>query len=211
LLSKVGVRPAYHTPPFTPSSRAVRIRSVQTLGSRPRPSGADLSGLRRPLRHFRRSSFRDLCPHKSTFLPPFTPRPLWRFHATMDALTPAGPALLRAPPRMNTVLRTQQVSLLHVPGLPDHSVSNHPRRPTAALTRHPSARRVPSRLRHLLAGSPTALAESSSSSYGLVVHLLRLPTPPRGDAVAVGYRPQSVCLKWTCTTPTRYAHRRTSL
>ena len=117
---------------------------------RPRPSGADLSGLRRPPRHFRRSSFRDLCPHKSTFLPPFTPRPLWRFHATMDALTPAGPALLRAPPRMNTVLRTQQVSLLHVPGLPDHSVSNHPRRPTAALTRHPSARRVPSRLRHLL-------------------------------------------------------------
>ena len=33
-------------------------------------------------------------------------------------------------------------------------------------------------------------AESRSLSYGLIVHLLRLPTPPRGDAVAVGYRPE---------------------
>ena len=34
-------------------------------------------------------------------------------------------------------------------------------------------------------------AESSSSSYGLVVLLLLLPTPPRGDAVTVGYMPES--------------------
>jgi len=32
----------------------------------------------------------------STFLRPFAPRPLRRFHATMDALTPEGPALRRA-------------------------------------------------------------------------------------------------------------------
>ena len=38
------------------------------------------------------------------------------------------------------------------------------------------------------AGSPTGLAESGSSSYGLVVHLQLLPTPPRGDAVTFGYR-----------------------
>jgi hypothetical protein len=53
-------------------------------------------------------------------------------------------------------------------------------------------------------------AESSSSSYGLVVHLLLLPTPPRGDAVTVGYGPESVCPELTFTTLTLYAHRRTS-
>src|SRR6266704_6273839 len=52
-------------------------------------------------------------------------------------------------------------------------------------------------------------AESSSLSYGLVVHLLLLSTPPRGDAVAVGYRPESVCLKRTFTSPTTRAFRRT--
>ncbi|MCK6495718.1 hypothetical protein L6Q85_05585 [bacterium] len=53
------------------------------------------------------------------------------------------------------------------------------------------------------------MAESSSSSYGLVVHLLLLPTPPCSDAVAFGYRPESACLKWTYTTPIMYARRRT--
>ena len=67
----------------------------------------------------------------------------------------------------------------------------------------------PSQLCHApqLAGSPASAgpgftflqqarrsrpAESSSSSYGLVVHLLLLPTPPRGDAVTFGYRPERV-------------------
>ena len=66
-----------------------------------------------------------------------------------------------------------------------------------------------SRLRHFHAGSPTAQAESSSSSYGLVVHLLLLPTPPRDDAVAVGYRPESADLKRTSTSLLMCAHRRT--
>ena len=52
-------------------------------------------------------------------------------------------------------------------------------------------------------------AESSSLSYGLVVHLLLLPTPPLGDAVAFGYRPESICLKRTCTSLTSRALRRT--
>ena len=42
-------------------------------------------------------------------------------------------------------------------------------------------------------------AESSSSSYGWAVRLLLLPTPPLGDAVAVGYRPENVYLKGTST------------
>ena len=67
-----------------------------------------------------------------------------------------------------------------------------PRTPDVALARYPSAHRAISRLRHSLAGSPVRQAESSSLSCGLVVHLLLLPTPPRGDAVAVGYRLESV-------------------
>src|SRR6266545_8179413 len=43
------------------------------------------------------------------------------------------------------------------------------------------------------------LAESSSSSYGLATHLQLLPTPPRGDAVTLGYGPESVCPGRTCT------------
>jgi len=41
--------------------------------------------------------------------------------------------------------------------------------------------------------------ESSSCSYGLVVRLLLLPTPPRGDAVALGFGPESVCPEGTFT------------
>src|SRR3989441_13320738 len=55
----------------------------------------------------------------------------------------------------------------------------------------------------------TCPAESSSSSYGLVVHLLLLPTPPPGDAVAFSFRPESVCLKRTFTSLTTRALRRT--
>ena len=84
-----------------------------------------------------------------------------------------------------------------------------PRTPDVALARYPSAHRAISRLRHCLAGSPVRQAESSSLSCGLVVHLLLLPTPPRGDAVTVDYRPESVCLKGTSTPPTSHAHRRT--
>jgi hypothetical protein len=52
-------------------------------------------------------------------------------------------------------------------------------------------------------------AESSSLSYGLIVHLLLLPTPPRGDAVAAGYRPERACLKRTSTSLAKRAFGRT--
>jgi hypothetical protein len=64
--------------------------------------------------HSRRSIFRLSILHASTFLPPFAPRPLRRFSATMGALTPVWLSL------------SAQVSLLHVHDLPDHSVSTHP-------------------------------------------------------------------------------------
>jgi hypothetical protein len=52
-------------------------------------------------------------------------------------------------------------------------------------------------------------AETGSSSYGLIVHLLLLSTPPHDDAVTVGYRPEKVYLERTCTSLIKYAHRRT--
>ena len=52
-------------------------------------------------------------------------------------------------------------------------------------------------------------AESSSSTYGLVVLLLLLPTPPRGDAVTVGYMPESDYMRRTCTSLIVCPHRRT--
>lgn len=64
-------------------------------------------------------------------------------------------------------------------------------------------------LHHLLAGSPDSQAESSSSSYGLVVHLQLLPTPPHGDAVTFSYRSESDFLKKTCTSLTKHALTRT--
>lgn len=51
--------------------------------------------------------------------------------------------------------------------------------PVAAFAHYPSALRVTSRLRHSLADSPGHQAESSSSSYGLVIHLPLLSTPSR--------------------------------
>ena len=42
-------------------------------------------------------------------------------------------------------------------------------------------------------------AESSSLTYGWIVRLLLLPTPPHDDAVAVGYRPENVYLEGTYT------------
>ncbi len=64
-------------------------------------------------------------------------------------------------------------------------------------------------LRHSLAGSPTRPAESRSLSYGPMVHLRLLSTPPRGDAVTLSYRPESAGLEGTCTPLIEYTLRRT--
>ncbi len=64
--------------------------------------------------------------------------------------------------------------------------------------------------RHSLAGSPQRPGESRSSSYGPMVHLRLLPTPPHGDAVTLGYRPESACLGETSTPLIEYTLRRIS-
>ena len=114
-------------------------------------------------------------------------------------------------------LTPRQVSLIHVKRSSVHSASNHLMRPAVALARYPSAPRASHRGRWVWA-SPLAcrLATTSgriefTSHCGLVVHLLLLPTPPRGDAVAIGYGLGNVCPRWTCTTLISHALRRTSL
>jgi hypothetical protein len=100
-------------------------------------------------------------------------------------------------------LCSEQVSLLHAPELPipPSPTTYHPS--DIAFARYPSAcrtsRYLGSGLHLSLAGSPVWSAESSSLSYGWIVRLLLLPTPPHDDAVTVGYRPENVCLKGTCT------------
>jgi hypothetical protein len=79
----------------------------------------------------------------STFLHPFAPQALPCFHATMDALTPARPAL-------RTLIRgnehqplTGQVSLVHMTRTSIHSVTNHPARPAVASALPTQRNRLP--------------------------------------------------------------------
>ena len=132
--------------------------------------------------------------------PAFAPCPLRHFSATMRALT------------SRSVSPPDGISLLHVTSPADHSVPNHPMPPChrfyrpcsfsvtglqyaapahAVLARTYQGSRgcAPhcSGLRAALEGSSQHLAETGSLYYGLVVRLLLLSTPPRGDAVAVDY------------------------
>ncbi|MCH7689098.1 MAG: hypothetical protein IH899_20890, partial [Planctomycetes bacterium] len=105
---------------------------------------------------------------------------------------------------MNTVLTVGQVSLLHSIEPSDHSISNHPSSPPpptwfcvtgltvarlhhAARTHSAGFRTTSLGLRHSLAGSPRRKAESSSLSYGLVVHLQLLCTSFHENAVTFSY------------------------
>jgi hypothetical protein len=81
-----------------------------------------------------------------------------------------------------------------------HPVSNHLRRLRLARARYPSAGRTGTASLRVFPPNGTrgfafhsqahhlTPAVSSSSSYGLAVHLLLLPTAPCDDAVAVGYK-----------------------
>ncbi len=95
----------------------------------------------------------------------------------------------------------------------NHSVSKHPMLSHSRFITLPiSAAGLPygSRLRQWLAGSPEHQAETSSSTYGLAVHLRLLPTPPHDDAVTLDYGPENAYPKGTRTPITKHAHRRTS-
>ena len=87
---------------------------------------------------------------------PFAPSPLRDFTATMEALTPARPALRSLHEHR---LFGEQVSLIHVSDLPTPPSPTTPQALDADFPRYPSSRRVShlrgSRLHLCLAGSPT--------------------------------------------------------
>src|SRR5205807_551161 len=106
------------------------------------------------------------------------------------------------------------VSLLHVPGLPTIPPPPTPLAPRSLLHATRQRRGLPGH-----PGPGFALhsrARRTTRPYrvhlrcGLVVHLQLLPTPSREDAVTFSYRPESACLKRTCTSRTKHTCRRTS-
>ena len=154
------------------------MRSVQTAGStqaqRARISPACLAAAGTAAG----CVFRRSVGHVSTFLRPFAPPPLRGFLATMDALTPVGPALRSSASNMNTVSVRRQVSLIHVPDLPIPPSPTTPQALDADFARYPSARRV-SRLRGSgLRLSLRRLADSDRPNR------VRYPTDGRSPPVA---------------------------
>jgi len=134
---------------------------------------------------------------------PFAPSPLRDFLATMGALTPAG----HSP-------TTGQVSLIHVSDLSTPPSPTTPQALDVDFTRYPSSCRVSclrrSRLHHLPAGSPTLTGRIEFVILRMDRSPPAAPHPAsRTDAVAVGYRPESVYLKRTFTSPIKHAFRRT--
>ena len=133
----------------------------------------------------------------------------------MGTLTPVGP-VLRHPPSgsMNAVSVRQQVSLIHVFDLPIPPSPTTPQALDTDFPRYPSSRRVSlcygSRLHLSLAGSPTLTGRIEFVILRMDRSPPAAPHPAsRTDAVAVGYRPESVCLKRTFTPPIKHAFRRT--
>jgi hypothetical protein len=104
---------------------------------------------------------------------------------TVPCVQPSQPFRLQPPKHLQCRFNTLPLTALHSPTLPR------------------------GRLRHCLAGSSMQQAESSFLTYGLVVHLLLLSTPPHDDAVIFGYRPESVYLTGTFTLLTKHTHSRT--
>jgi hypothetical protein len=87
------------------------------------PSGSGFSGGSSPRGHYGRFSLRWSVRHVSTFLRPFAPRPLRRFLAPMDALTPVRPALRLSQHEHRLTARTGLPDSRTLPS--DHSISTH--------------------------------------------------------------------------------------
>ena len=134
----------------------------------------------------------------------------------MGALTPVRPgslAYMRSRAFSHELrCSLEQVSPIHRVGLP--SIPSPTIRcglpplfhATPQLDSFPLSR---SRLHHWYAGSPLSPDRIEFVSYGLVLRLLLLPTPPLGDAVALGFGPESVCPERTFTSLTNAPFGRT--
>ena len=90
LLGKEGLSPALAVPfaSFHPVFQGRQHTFRPDTQFNPGPAAPDLSGPSSLFRHWGRLRFRPSFCHVSTFLPPLAPRPLRRFIATMEALTP---------------------------------------------------------------------------------------------------------------------------
>jgi hypothetical protein len=232
LLSRVSstAKPANHPSLLMALNKVANMQEHHLLWSPSSHVCPATSNLRRPYSHTVTSVGllpRD-CTPASTFLHPFAPPALPGFDAPMDALTPSRQVLrilMRDNERPSVSAKVSLLNVLDLPTIPSSTTLCHFL--IAALARYfsrmnrrvyPSGRPISvegiavarSEVRLWLAGSPTGLAESGSSSYGLVVHLPLLSTPPRGDAVTVNYRFVTKNLTGTRTPPIKHFQRRTS-
>ena len=202
--------------PFEPSCEGGQHSRPSGRSFQPRFEAVAFSGLFSPRGHSVHQLKRCVpFARESTFLRSLRSTPITEFHryyGRSDSCSAGSLATLR----LNSSLSfSEQVSLIYAQGLPDHSVSKHPtwhsRRfntlpLSAAITR---SRRF--RLRHWLVGSPL----TSGRIEFVILRTDRSPPAAshpasRTDAVAVGYRPESVYLKRTFTSLTLRALRRTS-
>jgi hypothetical protein len=179
----------------------------------PAPAEPDVSALWSRCRHSRRWLFRR-CGHcESISLRPFAPRTLLRFVATMNALTPVR-RFLTSPRECKASVGSGQVSLCHVSGLLTIPSPVTHRSPRSLLHATPQLRGLPTRVGlGFVIGLQTrrpARPNRVYLRYGLVVHLLLLPTSSLEDAVTFGYRPESVYLKRTYTSLAKHTYRRTN-
>ncbi len=189
-----------------------------------RPEVLSFSCLLSPLRHCRRLSFLGLARHVSTFLRSLRSRPvrtLLRYYGRSDSCPlrrGSARVISRRPPDR---LLHEQVSLIHVLGLPTIPSPTTPVAPTSLSHATPQLVGLPpvprrSGLRHSLAGSPHTIGRieflivRTGRSPPVASHTVsRRNLALRRVAVTFGYRPESVCLKRTFTPPTRHAFRRT--
>ena len=180
-------------PPFTPCSRAVSMRSVQTVGSvhaqraRTSPPCVGVTATAEGI-----GSSASVISHPSS-CPSFAPHPLRRFVTTTRALS------------SRRVSAHDGSSLLHVSARPSVPSPTIRCRPVTALHHLPSPDRLPALrrrlrrvllprgygLRAVLAVSSQHRTETGSSAYGPDVPFLLLSTLPCDNAVTVPYGVQN--------------------
>ena len=105
--------------------------------------GDGFSRLPSPFGHYHGLRFVLCSLHSSTFLHPFAPRALPRFHALMGALTPVQGALRTLHKRNEHPPRPEQVSLVNTARTSLHSVTNHLTRPAVASMLSTQRSRLP--------------------------------------------------------------------
>ena len=208
----------YHALSMNDPTAATTSQEVRQYGT-PAPfralrrTPAESTPTRLAFRHSRRGwSVRCQISHPPSCIPSLHPH--YRdFAATMDALTPARPAL-RPSSGLNSVSVPGQVSPLHSLSLP--IIPSPTTRCLPSSLSHPTPQRdglpVPhgSGLRHSLAGSSMHQGRIEFVSYGLIFHLQLLPTYHHWYAVTFGYGPERACPERTLTSLSECARGRTS-